>query len=102
MKPQHEQGETKPRESRLRRALYAVMSLGVVAALFGGTFAMKQPETSVAMADDKIDGLLATGATELVGCDQSCLLHLAGRLDRRGETAIRVRHLAEVLDEAAP
>lgn len=69
---------------------------------FGGTFAMKQPETSVAMADDKIDGLLATGATELVGCDQSCLLHLAGRLERRGETAIRVRHLAEVLDEAAP
>ncbi|MBM3683679.1 MAG: (Fe-S)-binding protein [Actinobacteria bacterium] len=67
---------------------------------FGGTFALKQPETSVAMADDKIDSLLTTDATELVGCDQSCLLHLQGRLGRRGETTIRVRHLAEVLDEA--
>ncbi len=66
---------------------------------FGGLFSVKQPETSVAMADDKIDTLLTTGATELVGCDASCLLHLEGRLRRRGE-ALPVRHLAEVLDEA--
>ena len=67
---------------------------------FGGLFSVKQPELSVAMADDKIDALLPTGADLLVGCDQSCLMHLEGRLRKRG-LAVRVRHLAEVLDEAA-
>jgi L-lactate dehydrogenase complex protein LldE len=66
---------------------------------FGGMFAVKQPEISVAMADEKIDSLVASGADEVVGCDQSCLLHLEGRLMRRG-IPIRVRHLAEVLDTA--
>lgn len=66
---------------------------------FGGLFSVKQPETSVAMADDKIDALGGTGAEMLVGCDASCLMHLRGRMERRGET-IPVKHLAEVLDEA--
>lgn len=64
---------------------------------FGGLFSVKQPETSVAMADDKIDALTETDAEVLVGCDTSCLLHLWGRLRRRG-IDIDVRHLAEVLD----
>ena len=66
---------------------------------FGGLFSVKQPELSTAMADDKLAGLLASGAGELVGCDTSCLLHLRGRLRRTGST-LPVRHLAEVLDEA--
>ena len=66
---------------------------------FGGMFSVKLPETSVAMADDKLDALAGTGAAELVGCDQSCLLHLRGRLARRG-VATPVKHLAQVLDEA--
>ncbi len=66
---------------------------------FGGTFAVKQPEISVAMADAKIDSLLASGAEMVVGCDQSCLLHLEGRMRRRG-VGLPVRHLAVVLDEA--
>ncbi|HVL82331.1 MAG TPA: (Fe-S)-binding protein [Actinomycetota bacterium] len=68
---------------------------------FGGLFSVKQPEISVAMADDKLDSLASSGAEMLVGCDQSCLLHLEGRMARRGET-MPVRHLAEVLDEAMP
>jgi len=67
---------------------------------FGGTFALKQPEMSVAMADAKIDSLLATDADVVVGCDQSCLLQLAGRMRRR-RVRLPVRHLALVLDEAA-
>ena len=67
---------------------------------FGGTFAVKQPEISVAMADAKIDSLLAAGADVVVGCDQSCLMQLEGRLRRRG-VELPVRHLAEVLDAAA-
>lgn len=67
---------------------------------FGGTFAVKQPEISVAMADAKIDSLLASGAEMVVGCDQSCLMQLEGRMRRRG-VRLPVRHLALVLDEAA-
>jgi L-lactate dehydrogenase complex protein LldE len=66
---------------------------------FGGLFSVKQPETSVAMADDKIDTLAATDARLVVGCDQTCLLQLGGRMERRG-TQAGTRHLAEVLDEA--
>jgi L-lactate dehydrogenase complex protein LldE len=67
---------------------------------FGGTFAVKQPEISVAMADAKIDSLLAAGAEMVVGCDQSCLMHLEGRMRRRG-IRLPVEHLALVLDRAA-
>jgi L-lactate dehydrogenase complex protein LldE len=66
---------------------------------FGGMFSVKLPETSVAMADDKLDALADTDAAELVGCDQSCLLHLRGRIARRGRP-LPVKHLAQVLDEA--
>lgn len=66
---------------------------------FGGLFSVKQPETSIAMADDKLDALVQTEAEMLVGCDQSCLLHLEGRMRKRG-TDLPVRHLAQVLDEA--
>jgi L-lactate dehydrogenase complex protein LldE len=67
---------------------------------FGGTFAVKQPEVSVAMADAKVRSLLESDAEVVVGCDQSCLMHLEGRMRRLG-VAIPVRHLAVVLDEAA-
>ncbi|HVE76385.1 MAG TPA: (Fe-S)-binding protein [Actinomycetota bacterium] len=66
---------------------------------FGGMFSIKQPEMSVAMADDKIESLKETQSEALIGCDQSCLMHLEGRLRRRGES-IQVKHLAEVLEEA--
>ena len=69
---------------------------------FGGLFSVKLPETSVAMADDKLEALGEIEASHLVGSDQSCLLHLQGRLHRRGAGAgaTTVRHLAQVLDEA--
>jgi len=66
---------------------------------FGGTFSVKQPEMSVAMADDKADGIDASGADEVVGCDLSCLMQLQGRLRKRG-SSLPVRHLAQVLDDA--
>jgi L-lactate dehydrogenase complex protein LldE len=67
---------------------------------FGGTFAVKQPEISVAMADAKIDSLLESEADVVVGCDLSCLMHLEGRLRRLGSD-LPVLHLAEVLDRAS-
>ncbi|MFQ5611682.1 MAG: (Fe-S)-binding protein [Anaerolineae bacterium] len=63
---------------------------------FGGLFAVKMSDISAAMLDRKLDNLAASGADTLVGCDISCLMHLAGGLRRRG-SQVRVRHLAEVL-----
>jgi L-lactate dehydrogenase complex protein LldE len=67
---------------------------------FGGLFSVKLPEASVAMADDILDAAAAEGASEIVGCDSSCLLHLAGRAARRDLT-LRCRHLAQLLEERA-
>ena len=63
---------------------------------FGGFFSVKYPEISARMADDKIADAKARGADTIVGGDLGCLLHLAGRLARKGDT-IAVRHAAEVL-----
>lgn len=63
---------------------------------FGGTFAVKNPDTSVAMGDDKVADVLASGAEVLTAADTSCLMHLGGLLSRRG-SAVRVMHLAEIL-----
>jgi L-lactate dehydrogenase complex protein LldE len=68
---------------------------------FGGLFSFKLPETSVAMADDKLAALAETGCTELVGCDTSCLLHLRARSEHEG-TPVNVRHLAQLIDAALP
>jgi L-lactate dehydrogenase complex protein LldE len=63
---------------------------------FGGTFAVRQPELSVAMADEKLRTL--AGADTLCGADPSCLMHLRGRLAKLG-SPVRVAHLAELLEE---
>lgn len=63
---------------------------------FGGLFAVKYPEISERMADDKIADAVASGAQTLTGGDLGCLLHLAGRMKRRG-IEMDVRHVAEIL-----
>src|SRR6185437_907329 len=67
---------------------------------FGGFFSVKYPEISARMADDKIADAKATGAQMILAGDLGCLLHLAGRLSRRGET-MHIRHAAEVLANMA-
>jgi L-lactate dehydrogenase complex protein LldE len=64
---------------------------------FGGTFAVKMPDVSTAMADEKIKALVASGADTLISGDSSCLMHLSGRLRREGHDT-RVYHLAQILD----
>jgi len=63
---------------------------------FGGTFALKNADTSVAMGRDKADTVCATGAEVLVAGDNSCLVHVGGVLSRAGGD-VRVMHLAEIL-----
>ncbi len=63
---------------------------------FGGTFSVKNPDTSVAMGQDKADDVVATGAEVLASADTSCLMHIGGLLSRRG-SPVKPMHLAEIL-----
>lgn len=64
---------------------------------FGGTFSVRQPEVSLAMADDKLAG--ADGAA-IVTADPGCLMHLRGRAEKIG-SPVRVVHLASALVRGA-
>ena len=65
---------------------------------FGGTFSVKLPEASVAMADEKLD-TLPEGVRTIVGADASCLLQLRSRAEARG-LPVRTEHVAQVLERA--
>ncbi len=63
---------------------------------FGGTFALKNPDTSTAMLADKMRHVLDTRAEVLTAGDASCLMHIGGGLSRL-RTGTRTVHLAEIL-----
>jgi len=63
---------------------------------FGGTFSVKHPEISGAMAQDKCDAILATGCEALISADCGCLANINGTLAKRGES-LRGEHLASFL-----
>jgi L-lactate dehydrogenase complex protein LldE len=67
---------------------------------FGGTFCVKYPDISTRMVEDKARDIAATGADTLLAGDMGCLLNMAGRLKREG-SAVKVRHVAEVLANLA-
>jgi Fe-S oxidoreductase len=69
---------------------------------FGGTFAVKNSDTSEAMLADKIADVRSTGAAVLCAGDNSCLMHIGGGLSRlhRADPAtgrVRPLHLAQIL-----
>jgi L-lactate dehydrogenase complex protein LldE len=68
---------------------------------FGGTFAVKNADTSVAMGLDKVDDVVGSGAEVLTAGDTSCLMHIGGLLSRQG-SPVRVMHLAEILASTGP
>jgi L-lactate dehydrogenase complex protein LldE len=93
---------------RPRRLLEAVRGLRLVDLPkaeecwgFGGTFALKNAETSVAMGADKAWSVRETGAEVLVAGDSSCLAHVGGLLSRQ-RAGVRVMHLAQVLASTEP
>lgn len=63
---------------------------------FGGTFAVKNADTSLAMGSDKVRHVQDTGAEVLVAGDNSCLTHIGGLLTRQ-RAGVRTVHLAEIL-----
>ena len=68
---------------------------------FGGTFAVKNPETSAAMGEDKAAAVRGERRRVLVAGDRSCLMHIGG-VPARGSSRVRTLHLAEVLAAGAP
>jgi L-lactate dehydrogenase complex protein LldE len=88
---------------RPRRLLEAVRGIELVdleeaeeCCGFGGTFAVKNADTSMAMLSDKLRHVLDTRAEVCVAADNSCLMHIGGAL-RRQRAGVRTMHLAEVL-----
>jgi L-lactate dehydrogenase complex protein LldE len=63
---------------------------------FGGTFAVKNADTSMAMLGDKLRCVLDTRAEYCVAADNSCLMHIGGALHRQ-RAGVDVIHIAEVL-----
>ena len=63
---------------------------------FGGTFALKNADTSAAMLADKLDGVSTTGAEVVTAGDSSCLMHIGGGLSR-ARSGTRTVHIAEIL-----
>jgi L-lactate dehydrogenase complex protein LldE len=63
---------------------------------FGGTFAVKNADTSAAMLTDKLRAVLDTGAEVVCSADNSCLLHIGGGLSRQ-RSGVRAMHVAEIL-----
>lgn len=63
---------------------------------FGGTFAVKFEPISIAMADQKINHALATGAEYIISTDISCLMHLSGYIQHK-KYPLQTLHIADVL-----
>ena len=63
---------------------------------FGGTFAIKNADTSTAMLADKMRHVLGTGAEVCTAGDSSCLMHIGGGLSRL-RSGTRTVHLAQIL-----
>ena len=63
---------------------------------FGGSFAVKFESISIAMADQKVNNALQTGADYIISTDVSCLMHLEGYIRHKGHP-IRTMHIADVL-----
>jgi L-lactate dehydrogenase complex protein LldE len=88
------------RPERLLRAVRGIDLVALDAAReccgFGGTFAVKNADVSMAMLGDKLRGVLDTRAEVCTALDSSCLMHIGGALARQ-RAGVRVMHLAEIL-----
>lgn len=63
---------------------------------FGGSFAVKFESISLAMADQKVNHALNTGASYMISTDLSCLMHLDGYIRHKG-LPLKTLHIADVL-----
>ena len=65
---------------------------------FGGSFAVRFPQISGAMVQDKAALIEKTGADVVVATDAGCLMNIGGCLRRRGSKVLAL-HLAQLLEK---
>ena len=63
---------------------------------FGGTFSIKFEPISTAMAQQKVENALSTGAEYITSTEMSCLMHLESYI-RKHHLGIRCLHIADIL-----
>lgn len=63
---------------------------------FGGTFSVKHPDISAAMAEKKVQSALETGVEYIVSTEASCLMHIDGYISKH-KLPIKCIHLADVI-----
>jgi L-lactate dehydrogenase complex protein LldE len=68
---------------------------------FGGSFSVKYADISAALAEDKVNNIIASGADTVVGCDMGCLMNIQGMLSRKGSD-IKTLHIAQILAGLSP
>src|SRR5262245_24425829 len=66
---------------------------------FGGSFAVRYPQISGKMVDDKMNCIVASGADCVVSTDAGCLMNIGGRMHRERKQT-ELLHIAELLDKA--
>jgi L-lactate dehydrogenase complex protein LldE len=64
---------------------------------FGGSFAVRYPQISGNMVDDKMNCIVSSGADCVVSTDAGCLMNIGGRMHREGKTT-ELLHIAELLE----
>ncbi len=88
------------RPYRLLRAVEGLTLLDLpdaeVCCGFGGTFSIKNSDTSTAMVADKAANVMSTRAEVLCTGDYSCLMNIGGALSRQN-SGVRIMHIAEIL-----
>jgi L-lactate dehydrogenase complex protein LldE len=89
-------GEPRKLLAAVRGAEFVEMDGADACCGFGGVFAVKYPEISSAIAEEKIRNVERCGADTVVACDAGCLMQMSGLLSRRG-SSVRCLHLAELL-----
>lgn len=63
---------------------------------FGGSFSIQHKSISAAMAEQKVQNALETGAKYIVSADASCLMHQEGYI-KKHNLPIKVKHIADIL-----
>jgi len=66
---------------------------------FGGTFSVRYPDVSTAMADDKLASAATIAVTTVASADPGCVMQIEGRASRTG-AGLRIAHLATIVAEA--
>ena len=64
-----------------------------------GLYSVTDTDISLAILEERLDAIEATGATTLVSANPGCLLHIQSGARRRG-LDLKVMHVAEFLDRA--